>query len=58
MVELKNFGHNLPARVNRILDRLSDNEFSIKVNAIDEARLMEGLQKVANRITLGLWQPR
>jgi ubiquinone biosynthesis protein len=26
----------------------------VKVDAIDEARLMEGMQKVANRITLGL----
>jgi ABC-type polysaccharide/polyol phosphate export permease len=26
----------------------------VKVDAIDEARLMEGMQKVANRISLGL----
>jgi predicted unusual protein kinase regulating ubiquinone biosynthesis (AarF/ABC1/UbiB family) len=53
-VEAKNFVQHLPGRVNRILDRLADNEFEVKVDAIDEARLMEGLQKVANRITLGL----
>jgi ubiquinone biosynthesis protein len=44
----------LPSRVNRILDRLADNEFQVRVDAIDETRLMEGLQKVANRIALGL----
>jgi predicted unusual protein kinase regulating ubiquinone biosynthesis (AarF/ABC1/UbiB family) len=53
-VELKNFVQQLPSRVNRILDRLADNEFQVRVDAIDETRLMEGLQKVANRIALGL----
>ena len=53
-VELKNFVQHLPGRVNRILDRLADNEFQVRVDAIDEAQLMEGMQKVANRIALGL----
>jgi predicted unusual protein kinase regulating ubiquinone biosynthesis (AarF/ABC1/UbiB family) len=53
-VDLKNFIQHLPGRVNRILDRVADNNLEIKVDAIDEAHLMEGMQKVANRITLGL----
>ena len=53
-VDLKNFVQHLPGRVNRILDRLADNDFQVKVDAIDEARLMEGMQKVANRISLGV----
>jgi predicted unusual protein kinase regulating ubiquinone biosynthesis (AarF/ABC1/UbiB family) len=53
-VDLKSFVQHLPGRINRILDRLADNQFEIKVDAIDEARLMEGMQKVANRISLGL----
>lgn len=53
-VDLKNFVQYLPGRVGRILDRLADNEFQVKVDALDEARLMEGMQKVANRIALGL----
>jgi predicted unusual protein kinase regulating ubiquinone biosynthesis (AarF/ABC1/UbiB family) len=53
-VDLKNFVQHLPGRVNRILDRLADNEFQVKVDAIDETALMEGMQKVANRITVGL----
>jgi ubiquinone biosynthesis protein len=36
------------------LDHLADNEFQVRVDAIDETRLMEGMQKVANRIALGL----
>jgi len=54
VVELKNFVQNLPGRVNRILDRLANNELEVKVDAIDEVRLMEGMQKVANRIATGL----
>jgi ubiquinone biosynthesis protein len=54
MVELKEFAEKLPSRVNRILDTLGENQLRLKVDAIDEKMLMEGLQKVANRITLGL----
>jgi ubiquinone biosynthesis protein len=53
-VEMKNFVQQMPSRVNRILDRLADNEFRIEVDTLDEATLMEGMQKVANRIALGL----
>jgi predicted unusual protein kinase regulating ubiquinone biosynthesis (AarF/ABC1/UbiB family) len=54
VLETKELVERLPERVNRILDRLANNEIAVKVDAIDEARLMEGFQKVANRITLGL----
>src|SRR5205823_14806810 len=48
------FLEKLPVRVNKILDALGSDEFKIQVDAIDERILLEGLQKVANRITLGL----
>lgn len=54
LVELKEFVTQLPGRVNRILDVVADNRLRVEVDALDEDRLMEGLQKVANRITLGL----
>ncbi|HEX5704785.1 MAG TPA: AarF/UbiB family protein [Pyrinomonadaceae bacterium] len=54
MVELKEFVERLPTRVNKILDAVGNNELKIGVDAIDEKLLIEGLQKVANRITLGL----
>jgi ubiquinone biosynthesis protein len=54
VVDLKNFVQQLPGRVNRILDRVADNDIQVRVDAFDEARLMEGLQKVANRISMGL----
>ena len=54
VVDLKQFVEKLPARVNRILDAAGNNELRFKVDAIDEKVVLEGLQKVANRITLGL----
>ena len=54
IVELKGFVEKLPTRVNRILDAIGNNDLKIGVDAIDEKLLIEGLQKVANRITLGL----
>jgi ubiquinone biosynthesis protein len=37
-----------------VLDALSTSELKLKVELIDEGAVMDGLQKVANRITLGL----
>ena len=54
VVDLKEFAQKLPGRVNRILDTVGNNELRLKVDAIDEKVVLEGLQKVANRITLGL----
>jgi predicted unusual protein kinase regulating ubiquinone biosynthesis (AarF/ABC1/UbiB family) len=44
----------LPGRVNRILDRLTDEQLRLGVDVIDEVTLVEGFQKVANRIATGL----
>lgn len=54
VVDLKEFAEKFPPRVNRILDQIGNNELRFKVDAIDEIVVLEGLQKVANRITLGL----
>ncbi len=53
-VDIKEFAETLPARVNQILDVIGKNDLKLKVDAIDEKVVVEGLQKVANRITLGL----
>jgi ubiquinone biosynthesis protein len=53
-MEMKDFVEKLPQRVNKILDTIASNNLEVKVDAIDEALLMEGFQKVANRITVGL----
>ena len=54
VVDVKEFAENLPMRVNRILDSIGNNQIRFKVDAIDERVVLDGLQKVANRITLGL----
>ena len=54
LMELNDFVQELPERLNRTLDLLAGNRVRIKVDAFDEALLLEGLQKIANRITLGL----
>jgi predicted unusual protein kinase regulating ubiquinone biosynthesis (AarF/ABC1/UbiB family) len=54
VVDLKEFVEKLPPRVNKILDAAGNNNLRFKVDAIDEKVVLEGLQKVANRITLGL----
>jgi predicted unusual protein kinase regulating ubiquinone biosynthesis (AarF/ABC1/UbiB family) len=54
VVDIKEFVEKLPPRVNKILDTVGNNDLRFKVDAIDEKVLLDGLQKVANRITLGL----
>jgi predicted unusual protein kinase regulating ubiquinone biosynthesis (AarF/ABC1/UbiB family) len=54
MIEAKHFAERLPMRVNRVLDSLATNELKLKIEMIDEGAVIDGLQKVANRITLGL----
>lgn len=54
LLDVKDFLERMPARVNKILDAVGNNQLELKVDAIDEKKLMEGLQKVANRITVGL----
>jgi predicted unusual protein kinase regulating ubiquinone biosynthesis (AarF/ABC1/UbiB family) len=54
ILEAKEIVQHLPGQISRILTNVANNEFEVKVDAIDEARLMTGFQKVANRITVGL----
>jgi ubiquinone biosynthesis protein len=54
IVDARDFVKALPQRLNKILDAAANNELKLNVDAIDEDRLISGLQKIANRITLGL----
>lgn len=53
-IESKTFMAQLPKRANRIMDALADGEFRLQVQAIDEERLHTVIQRVANRVTLGI----
>src|SRR5688572_3842973 len=53
-MEVRDFAERLPGRMNRILDALSANDLRLKIEVIDHGSIIDGFQKVANRITLGL----
>jgi predicted unusual protein kinase regulating ubiquinone biosynthesis (AarF/ABC1/UbiB family) len=54
LLQSKKLAENAPERLNTISENLANNNFKIKIEAIDEKRVTDGFQKVANRITLGL----
>ncbi|HTM58630.1 MAG TPA: AarF/UbiB family protein [Candidatus Udaeobacter sp.] len=54
VLELKELAEQLPRRLNQLIDAVAENRIRVHVDAFDEVLLMEGLQKIANRITLGL----
>jgi ubiquinone biosynthesis protein len=54
LLELKDFVGGLPNRINRILDAVGNSELELNVKANDIHLLLEGFQKIANRITTGL----
>jgi predicted unusual protein kinase regulating ubiquinone biosynthesis (AarF/ABC1/UbiB family) len=53
-LDVRDFAERLPGRINRILDALACNDLRLKIEVIDQGSILEGLQKVANRIALGL----
>jgi len=54
LLELKDFAVNLPARLNRIMDAVANAELEVKVKATDAKMVVDGIEKVANRITNGI----
>jgi predicted unusual protein kinase regulating ubiquinone biosynthesis (AarF/ABC1/UbiB family) len=54
VLDAKQFAERLPGRVDKVLDALAGNELKLKMELIDEGAIIEGLQKVANRVALGL----
>ena len=54
MLEMNEFTQRLPGRLNRVLDAVADREVEVRVRITNEAVLMAGMQKVANRVASGL----
>jgi predicted unusual protein kinase regulating ubiquinone biosynthesis (AarF/ABC1/UbiB family) len=54
VLEAKEFAEQLPRRINRVLESLASSQLKLRVELIDEGSVIDGLQKVANRITMGL----
>jgi ubiquinone biosynthesis protein len=53
-MDAKEFVEKLPGRVNKVMDALAEGELTLNVQGIDEASLMRTIQKLANRVTMGL----
>lgn len=54
LMDAKELVEKLPGRLNQFLEVVASNKLKIHLDTIDEKVVMTGLQKVANRITLGL----
>lgn len=54
VLDAKELIEKLPGRLNQFLEVVANNKLKIHLDTIDEKVVMTGLQKVANRITLGL----
>jgi predicted unusual protein kinase regulating ubiquinone biosynthesis (AarF/ABC1/UbiB family) len=54
LLEMKDFTVGLPSRLNRIMDMVAHSELEVKVKSADTKMVMDGMQKIANRITMGI----
>lgn len=54
LLDAKEFLQKLPSRLNMLMDSITNKEFEFKIKSFDEMNLMFNLQKIANRITMGL----
>ncbi len=54
LLEMKDFVGGLPSRLNRIMDAITNQELEVKVKSMDAKMVVEGIQKIANRITAGI----
>ncbi|HVU15324.1 MAG TPA: AarF/UbiB family protein [Candidatus Didemnitutus sp.] len=54
MLETKEFTTGLPSRLNRIMDLVSNSDLEIRIRATDAKTMLDGMQKIANRITTGV----
>ena len=53
-LEMNELISQLPRRLNRLLDAVADGEIDIRVKTMDETRVLAHIQKLGNRIALGL----
>jgi len=54
LLEMKDFVNDLPSRLNRIMDAITNQELEVKIKSLDAQMVVEGIQKIANRITAGI----
>ncbi|HEY1764244.1 MAG TPA: AarF/UbiB family protein [Opitutaceae bacterium] len=54
LLEMKDFASNFPSRMNRIMDAIANAELEVRVKATDTKTIVDGMQKIANRIAAGV----
>jgi len=54
LLEMKDFTVHLPSRLNRIMDAVANAELEVKIKSTDAKTVVDGIEKVANRITNGI----
>ena len=54
LLEMKDFVGGLPGRVNKILDAVGNSELEVNVKTPDARYLLNGFEKIANRVTTGI----
>lgn len=54
LLDMKAFVSGLPVRLNKMMDAVNNKDLEVKVRAVDAPVIMDGLLKIANRITSGV----
>ncbi|HXF09900.1 MAG TPA: AarF/UbiB family protein [Desulfuromonadaceae bacterium] len=54
LLDVKEFAGQLPSRVGKILDTISKGQIELRMRSDDTLRVLDGFQKVANRIAAGV----
>lgn len=54
LLEMNELVQKLPERANRALDAVAENGIEVRVRIPEETWMLEGMQKISNRITVGL----
>ncbi len=54
LLEINSQVREMPRQVSQILSSLAENRLTVKVDAFDETRFAANMQKIANRVTVGL----
>ncbi|HZP67211.1 MAG TPA: AarF/UbiB family protein [Rudaea sp.] len=52
--DIAELARELPRQTHAVLETLARNRFQVRVSGLEEARLLENLQKIANRIAVGV----
>jgi hypothetical protein len=53
-LEMNELVQKLPARLNRVLDEVGEDGVPVRIRVVEEVWVMEGMQKIANRVTTGM----